>query len=168
MEENAVAIQSTLRNEVMEDFIDGLKNLFTEHYIDMPEDKVDVVESLANKVEELEAMLDEKITENVEIRRALVDSEKDSIFESFKEDLAMSQQEKFAALAEGIDFDGDLEVYAKKLAIIKENYFATGKKAPLSTNITEETFEVAESQNTVAVDPAVNRYVQAISRNLKK
>jgi len=168
MEENAVAIQSTLRNEVMEDFIGGLKNLFTEHYIDMPEDKVDVIESLANKVEELEAMLDEKITENVEIRRALVDSEKDSIFESFKEDLAMSQQEKFAALAEGIDFDGDLEVYAKKLAIIKENYFATEKKAPQSTNITEETFEVAESQNTVAVDPAVNRYVQAISRNLKK
>lgn len=168
MEENEVAIESSLRNEVMEDFINGMKNLFTEHYIDMPEDKVDVVESLASKVEELEALLDEKITENVEMKRALIDSEKDSVLDSFMEDLAMTQQEKFAALAEGIDFDGDLEVYAKKLAIIKENYFGSEKKAPQSTNITEETFEADEAPNTVVHDPAVNRYVQAISRTLKK
>jgi hypothetical protein len=168
MEQNEVAIQSTLRNEVMEDFINGMKNLFTEHYIDMPEDKVDVVESLASKVEELEAILDEKINENVEMKRALIDSEKNAVFESYLEDLAISQQEKFAALAEGVDFDGDLEVYAKKLAIIKENYFAAEKKGPQSTNITEETFEVVETTNTVSVDPAVNRYVQAISKTLKK
>ena len=168
MEENEVAIQSTLRNEVMEDFISGMKNLFTEHYIEMPEDKIDVVESLASKVEELEAILDEKINENVEMKRALVDSEKNYVFESYIEDLAISQQEKFAALAEGIDFDGDLEVYSKKLAIIKENYFTTEKKAPQSSNITEETFEVSETPNVVSVDPVVNRYVQAISKNMKK
>ena len=167
MEENQVAIQSTLRSEVMEDFIEGMKTLFAEHYIDMPEDKVDVVESLASKVEELEGLLDEKITENVEMKRALVETEKDKVFESYVSDLAMSQQDKFAALAESIDFDGDLEVYAKKLAIIKENYFGE-KKAPQSTNITEETFEAAESTATVSFDPSVNRYVQAISRSVKK
>jgi hypothetical protein len=168
MEENEVAIQSSLRNEVMEDFIDGMKNLFAEHYIDMPEDKIDVVENLASKVEELETLLDEQITENVEMKRALLDSEKENVLESYMEDLAMTQQEKFAALAESIDFDGDLEVYARKLAIIKENYFGSEKRAPQSSNITEETFEITESVNTVVTDPSVNRYVQAISRTLKK
>jgi hypothetical protein len=168
MEENEVAIESSLRNEIMTDFIDGMKNLFAEHYIEMPEDKVDVVESLASKVEELEAILDEQITENVEMRRALTETEKEKVFESYIEDLAMSQQEKFKALAEGIDFDGDLEVYSKKLSIIKENYFAAKKTAPIETNISEETFEGEASTTTVAVDPAVNRYVQAISKSLKK
>jgi len=90
------------------------------------------------------------------------------VFESFLDDLALTQQEKFKALAEGVDFDGDIEVYAKKLAIIKENYFATEKKAPQETNITEETFEGETAPTKVVSDPSVNRYVQAISRSLKK
>lgn len=168
MEENAVAIESTLRNEIATDFIDGLKNLFTEHYIDIPEDKISVIESLASKVEELEVMLDEKITENAQIKLALEETEKDAVFESYLDNLALSQQEKFRALAEGIEFDGDLEVYSRKLSIIKENYFGTEKKAPSSTNITEETFEIDDTGKTVSVDPSVSRYVQAISRSLKK
>jgi SHS2 domain-containing protein len=168
MEENEVAIESALRNEITTDFINGLKNLFTEHYIDIPEDKISVVESLASKVEELEVMLDEKITENAQMKLALEETEKDKVFESYLDDLALSQQEKFKALAEGVDFDGDLEVYSRKLSIIKENYFTTEKKAPTSTNITEETFEVDENEKNVSIDPSVNRYVQAISRSLKK
>ena len=168
MEDNAVAIESTLRNELMDEFVEGLKNLFAEHYIDVPQEKVNVIESLAAKVEELESKLDEQISENVEIKRALVDSEKKEVYESFITDLALSQQDKFAALAESVDFDGNLEVYAKKLSYIKENYFATEKKAPASTNIEEETFEGETETNTVSVDPVVNRYVQAISRSIKK
>lgn len=168
LEDNAVAIESTLRNEIMEEFMNGLKGLFAEHYIDVPQEKVDVIESLASKVEELEAKLDEQITENAEIKQSLVESEKKEVFESFLDDLALTQQEKFKALAEGVDFDGDIEVYAKKLAIIKENYFATEKKAPQETNITEETFEGETATTKVVADPSVNRYVQAISRSLKK
>lgn len=168
MEDNAVAVESTLRNELMDEFIEGMKNLFAEHYIDVPQEKVNVIESLASKVEELEAMLDEQISENAEIKRSLIDVEKKEVFESFLDNLAMTQQEKFAALAEGIDFDGDLEVYARKLAVIKENYFSTEKKAPVSTNIEEETFEGETAANLVALDPSVNRYVQAISRTVKK
>ena len=168
LEDNAVAIESTLRNEIMEEFMNGLKGLFAEHYIDVPQEKVDVIESLASKVEELEAKLDEQITENAEIKQSLVESEKKEVFESFLDDLALTQQEKFKALAEGVDFDGDIEVYAKKLAIIKENYFATEKKAPQETNITEETFEGETAPTKVVSDPSVNRYVQAISRSLKK
>lgn len=168
MEANEVAIESALRNEVMEEFIEGLKGLFTEHYIDVPQNKVDVIESLATKVEELEAKLDEQITENVEMKRAFVDVEKKEVFESYLGDLALSQQEKFAALAESIDFDGDVEVYSKKLSIIFDKYFATEQKtAPVSTNITEETFEGETSTTTVSVDPVMSRYAQAISKSVK-
>jgi hypothetical protein len=167
MKENEVAVESTLRNEIMEEFIEGLKTLFAEHYIDVPQDKVDVLESLADKVSELEAKLDEVINENVELSRAFVEVEKKEVFESYLDDLALSQQEKFKALAEGIDFDGDVEVYSRKLAIIKENYFGD-KRVVASSNIEEETFEGDVSAETVSMDPSVNRYVQAISRTIKK
>ena len=167
MKENEVAIESTLRNEIMEEFISGLRGLFTEHYINVPQEKVDVIETLASKVEELEAMLDEQISENVEIKRSLVEAEKKEVFESFLDDLALSQQEKFKALSEGIEFDGDLDTYARKLEVIKEAYF-TEKKTFTSTNIEEETFEGETTANVVNVDPSVNRYVQAISRTTKK
>lgn len=168
IEQNEVAIESTLRNELMEEFLDGLKDLFAQHYMNMPQEKVEVVEALATKVEELEARLNETISENYEMKQILVDVEKENIFESMIEDLALSQQEKFRALAEGIDFDGDLDAYAKKLSIVKENYFTGEKRAPSMTNIVEETFEGEVGTETVSVDPAVNRYVQAISRTIKK
>ena len=169
MKENEVAVESTLRNEIMEEFIEGLKTLFTEHYIDVPQDKVNVLESLADKVSELEAKLDEVINENVELSRAFVEVEKKEVFESYLDDLALTQQEKFKALAEGIDFDGNVEVYSRKLSIIKENYFGDKKTAPASSNIEEETFEIEESTNNSSnVDPSINRYVQAISRSIKK
>ena len=168
MEDNEVAIESTLRNELSSEFIEGLKGLFAEHYIDVPQEKIDVIESLADKVEQLEEKLTESISENVELKKAFVEVEKKEVFESFLSDLALSQQEKFAALAEGVNFDGDLDVYSRKLAIIKENYFATEKKAPVSTNIVEETFEGETSSDVVSVDPVMSRYAQAISKSIKK
>ena len=168
MEDNEVAIESTLRNELMEEFIDGMKGLFAEHYIDVPQEKIDVIEALAEKVEILEAALDESIDENVELKRNMAEVEKDDILESLCDGLALSQVEKFKALAEGIDFDGDLETYGKKLAFVKESYFNV-KKPVVSTNIEEETFEgEVTSINSASIDPAVNRYVQAITRNVKK
>ena len=168
MEDNEVAIESTLRNELMEEFIDGMKGLFAEHYIDVPQEKVSVIEALAEKVETLEAALNDSINENVELKKTMTESEKDGILESLCDGLALSQVEKFKALAEGVDFDGDLETYGKKLAFVKESYFAA-KKSVVSTNIEEETFEgETSSMNTVSIDPVVNRYVQAITKNVKK
>jgi hypothetical protein len=168
MKENEVAIESALRNEIMEEFMDGLKNLFSEHYINVPEDKVEVLEALAQKVSELEVKLDETISENAILKGELVEDQARGIFEELASDLALTQQEKFSALAEGIEFDGNLETYAKKLNIIKENYFRT-ETTTKSSNIEEETFEgeITESTNRY-VDPNVNRYVQAIARNVKK
>lgn len=165
MKENEVAIESTLRNELMEEFIEGLRNLFAEHYISVPQEQVDVLESLADKVNQLQAKLDESIEDNNELRGLLVVEAANKIFSELASDLVVTQQEKFAALAEGIEFDGDLETYAKKLSIIKENYFVG--ESQYSSNIEEETFEgqIAESVN---LDPQVNRYVQAIARTIKK
>ena len=169
MEDNKVAIESSLRNEIMEEFIGGLKNLFAENYIEMPEEKIDVVESLANKVEELEAALAESINENAELKDIVAESVRHDVLNDLAEGLTMTQAEKFFALAEGIDFDGDLDVYAKKLSVVKEQYFS--KKSPTTAvNIEEETFEgdVGTQQATVSVDPSVGKYVQAISRTIKK
>ena len=166
MKENEVAIESSLKNELTEEFIEGLKNLFAEHYIEIPTDKVDALEALAEKVETLESKLDEVIAENTELRGTLVLESAKDVFEELASDLAMTQQEKFAALAEGIEFDGDLETYAKKLSIIKESYFNKEPKN-YSSNIIEESFE-EPSTGTVNVDPQVNRYVQAIARTVKK
>jgi hypothetical protein len=167
MKENEVAIESTLRNELSSEFMEGLRNLFAEHYIDVPEEKVDVVEAMAEKVAVLEQKLDEAITVISEQDSVLVDSARNEIFEELSSDLALTQQEKFAALAEGIEFDGDLDVYARKLSIIKENYFRNETTATTS-NFEEETFEGEISESVRNVDPMVNRYVQAIAKTVKK
>ena len=166
MEDNQVAIESSLRNELMEEFIDGMKNLFTEHYIDVPEEKIDVVESLAAKVEELEARLNDVLSENSEMREVMVDVEREAAIEEMAENLTMTQAEKFAALAEGIEFTGDVDAYKRKLSIVKENYFM---KSTTAVDIDEETFEgETEDKRMLSSDPDVNRYAMAISRTVKK
>lgn len=166
MKENEVAIESSLRNEIMEEFIGGLKNLFAEHYIDMPEEKIDVVEELAAKVEELEGKLDEAINENAELANIVAESVRQDAVAEVAEGLTLSQSEKFHSLAEGVEFDGDPDVYKKKLSVVKETYFPSTK--PQVSNIEEETFEGEVSEKNVSYDPQVNRYVQAISRTVKK
>jgi AcrR family transcriptional regulator len=166
MEENQVAIESSLRNEVTEEFINGLKGLFAEHYISVPEDKVDVIESLAAKVEELEEALDETINENVELKTVIAEAEKASVVVDMAEGLTMTQADKFFALSEGVDFDGNLDAYKAKLNIIKETYFTKKSAMSAQTNIEEETFD-GGAETSVFVDPSVNRYVQAISRTVK-
>lgn len=167
MEENQVAVESTLRNEIMEEFIDGLKGLFAEHYISVPEEKVEVVEALAAKVEELEEVLDETISENVELKSVIAEAERASLVDELSEGLTMTQAEKFNALAEGVSFEGDLDAYRAKLEVVKETYFSMKPRAA-TMNIEEETFEGEVESKTTAVDPSVNRYVQAISRTVKK
>jgi hypothetical protein len=166
MDENKVAIESSLRNELSEEFIEGLKNLFAEHYISVPEEKVNVLEVLADKVNMLESRLDETITENTELKSIILENTIEEITESISSDLALTQKEKFFALVEGIEFDGNLETFEKKAKIIKENYFHI--EAAPSSNIEEETFDGVLTENTKYVDPHINRYVTALDRTVKK
>jgi hypothetical protein len=163
MKENEVAIESSLRAELMGEFLDGLKTLFVEHYIDVPTEKVDVVEALQAKVMELEGELNESILVNAQLKDSMVDLNKKEVFDSVAEDLALSEREKFERLAEGVDFDGDLDKFASKLAVIKETYFAKKSAPAVDTNLTEETFE-EDKKPTVSAEPAVRQYAEALSR----
>jgi len=166
MEHNEVAIEEALTTELTTEFIEGLKNLFAEHYIDIPEDKLDVLGELTDKVEELEAKLNEQVDANIEMKKDLGKFAKTEIFVEMSEGLARTQVEKFAELAEGIDFS-DEESYRRKLNLIRENYFAAkAKKSDIVEELAEEaeTIEQPVQQNY----GEVGRYVQAISRTAKK
>jgi len=166
MEENELAIESSLKTEITEEFIEGMKELFAENYIEIPEEKLDVLEGLANKVDELEQKLNESINDNIELASAVKQFAKESIFAQVAEGLTVSQKEKFATLADGVDFI-DEQTYEKKLNIVKENYFKDGV---VVSNIVESEVEAAEEQPAQAprLSGPVANYVQAISRSVKK
>ncbi len=165
MNENRVAIESALRNELMEEFIEGLKNLFAQHYIDVPNTKLDVLESLASKVKELETRLNESIQENVEMKRQILETKRLGVLADVSEGLTMVQLDKFEKLAEGIEFDGNLDAYRRKLNIIKENYFGDKPSAKRVQSYDEPNGVLTEE---VVTSPEVKRYVEAISRTIKK
>lgn len=164
--ENEVAIEMSLKTEITESFINGLKNLFAEHYIDVPEEKYDVLSDLAQQVESLEDKLNQAISENVDLKAQLSETTKEQVIASVVEGLAATQAEKFKALAEGVDFD-DADNYKRKLEIVKENYFPSEKKSvtPLDK---EEAESLSEEFEGKRVAGPVSNYVQAISRTIKK
>jgi len=165
MADNEIAIEKGIRSELAEEFISGLKNLFAEHYIDVPEDKVDLVEELAARVEETESKLNEEIERGIELRKQLVESRKEEITHTVTEGLTDTQVEKIKSLAESVEFSTEDE-YKTKLETIRENYFPSGvKKADVEQ--LHEQVEDASNQATKAVDPFVASVVNSISKTLK-
>ena len=162
MADNEIAIESGLRSEITEDFIAGLRNLFAEHYIDVPEEKVDLVDELATKVEELEDKLNEEIEYGIELRKALVESTKQEIVRSVCDGLTDTQVEKIKSLAESVEFSTE-EEYREKLDTIRENYFPTGVKKA-SVEQLHEKIEDAETGDKKVVDPFVAAVSSAISK----
>lgn len=168
MKENELAIESSLRSEITEEFIDGMRNLFAENYIEIPEEKLDVLDNLVSKVDELETRLDETINENIELYAAVKAYAKESMITQVAEGLTVTQKDKFLTLAEGVEFT-DEETYSGKLEVLKESFFKQGK---VGTTITEEEVASAtepEQLNEAApTNSAVSKYVTAISRTVKK
>jgi len=162
MEENQIAIESGLRSEMTEDFIAGLRNLFVENYIDVPAEKVDLVEELASKVEELESKLDEEIERNVDYAKALVESRKSEITREVCEGLTATQVEKIRSLAESVYFSTE-EEYESKLETIRENYFPSGIKKARESHLQEEVTDGSEKR-FVSNDPFVSAVANAISK----
>ena len=126
--ENEVAIEASLRSELTEEFISGLRNLFVEHYIDIPEEAVSVVEEMGNKVAELEEKLNEEIERSVSLSKMLNESKSNEILLNACDGLTDTQAEKLKSLAEGIEY-ADVNEYAQKISILKENYFSTSVKS---------------------------------------
>ena len=161
MKENELAVEKGIRSELVEDFMTGLKNLFTEHYIDIPEEKVDLVDDLFEKVEELEQKLDESINTSVDIKKELAEYKKAETLREVSEDLADTEKEKLGKLADGIDFE-DKSQYSEKLEVIKENYFPKQQ----SETITEELENTEKEQDSSesSVDPVMSKYASALTR----
>ena len=163
MEENELAVEKGIRSELVEDFMTGLKNLFQEHYIDIPEEKVDLVDDLFEKVEELETKLDESINTNVEVKKELAKFKKEEVLRNVSEELAETEKEKLTKLADGIDYEDDSQ-YQEKLEVLKENYFPKTSDTPQT--ISEEVENTETEENTEEpVDPSISRYVKAMKRH---
>jgi hypothetical protein len=162
LEENQLAIESGLRAEITEEFIAGLRNLFAEHYIDVPTEKVDLVDELAGKVEELESKLNEEMEKNIEFAKALVESHKAEVTREVCEGLATTQFEKIKSLAESVDFSTE-EEYKEKLETIRENYFPSGVKKANAEQLHEQV-EDTEDKKVQINDPFVAAVSQAISK----
>ena len=162
LQENEIAIESALRAEITEEFIAGLRNLFAEHYIDVPTEKVDLVDELAGKVEELESKLNEEIERSIEYKKALVESVKTEVTRAVCEGLTETQFEKIKSLAESVEFSTE-EEYKTKLETIRENYFPSGVKKADETQLHEKIEETAE-ETKKTIDPFVAAVSQAISK----
>jgi len=157
MEQNQVAIVEGLRAEVTEDFISGLKVLFKEHYIEVPEEKYDVLGEMQAQIEELTAKLNDTISEAVELNTALIESKRDVVFNKITSDLAHTEAEKLRGLVEAVEFDNE-EIFEQKLSVIKNNYFPKSSNSVASSLTEEDTI-------TEEVSGSVQKYAELLSRN---
>ena len=161
MKENELVLEGSLRSEITEEFIGGLKDLFTEHYIEVPDEKVDIVESLYDKVEELEEKLNSQIEENVKTKDELNEYRKDKILEEVCEDLADTQSEKMKSLVDGVSYENDADDFENKVKTIKESYFPNQTKQ--DANVEQES-DGSEAEETPEMNNIMEAYSKAIAR----
>ena len=167
MDENRLAVEKGIKSELVDDFIGGLKDLFNEHYIEIPDDKVDVVEELASRAEELENRLDEEIKKNAAFKAEISEHMKADLFAEACESLTETQKEKFKTLSEGIEFVNE-EKYVEKLETLKKSYFSESVESTASTSDFDDAEPLEEEVKAPRLEPEMSAYVNAISRSLKK
>jgi len=160
MSENELAVDNGLKNEITESFIKDLKETFQNHYIDVPEDKFDVLTSQQNEIDELKSKLDEEINKSVEISEDREQLQKERVFRSVVDDLAETEVEKFATLIEDVSYDNE-EMYTQKLNVIKENYFPKAKADD------SDKLEDSVDQGTLEDGTKMSKYVQGITQAVK-
>jgi regulator of replication initiation timing len=166
MEENKLAVENGLRTEIAEDFMSGLKALFKEHYIEVPEEKYDVLGELQGKVAELEESLNSQIENNVSLNTEVVDLKKKLIIKEMTKDLADTEASKLTKLLEGVEFDS-ADLYKEKVSVIKENYFPRDAVAKETTK--QALIEDSRTQETSSKpNDVVSSYAQALSRTIKR
>ena len=158
--ENTLAVEQGLKTELTESFLSGMKGLFEEHYVSIPEDKYDVLESMVEKLDDMETKLNEQIEKNVGLNKRLGESVANGILESVSDGLAATQKEKLASLAESVEFESE-ESYREKLETLKESYFAS-KGTPTSN--TENLSEgVDNSAGSGSHSPSMDAYLKSLS-----
>jgi hypothetical protein len=166
IQENALAVEHGLKTEMTESFLQGMKSLFEDHYVTIPEDRYDVIESMVDKLDEMEGKLNEQIERNVALNRRLAESVADVIFADIAEGLALSQKDKLASLAENVEFESEAD-YREKLVTLRESYFPSnaGTQRDDSETLSEST-DVQLQQPEVS--GIMEAYLQTLSRVSKK
>ena len=166
MSENKLAVEAGLKTEMTDSFLTGMKSLFEDHYVTIPEDKYDVLNSMVEKLDEMEGKLNEQINKNVALNKRLAESTSDVILADVSEGLAVTQKDKLASLAESVEFDGE-DNYREKLVTLRNSYFPANPGTP--TNKTENLSEGAETgHQQPAVTGSMESYLNAIRRSVKK
>ena len=162
--ENALAVEAGLKTEMTESFLQGMKGLFEDHYVTIPEDRYDVLNTMVEKLDEMEGKLNEQIQRNVALNQRLAESVADVIFSEVCEGLALSQKDKLASLAENVEFDGE-DNYREKLVTLRESYFPSnaGTQRNHSENLSESTESVYQP-----VSGMMESYLQTLNRVSKK
>ncbi len=160
LQENALQVERGIRTEMTESFLAGMRGLFEEHYVSIPEDKYDVVENMVDKLDEMESKLNEQIEKNIAITKSLSEATGGNILSDVSEGLSSSQKEKLASLAEGVEFESE-ESYKEKLETLKESYFKAAPKRSDSEVLNE-------SAATPDVSGSMAAYIQALSHATKK
>ena len=161
MKENEIAIERGLKGEIAEDFISGLKALFEEHYIDVPDEKYDILEAQSEKIDELESKINEQIEKSAELKKQNDKLVRESVFVEVSKDLADTEVEKFKGLAEEVEFSGE-ESFTEKLNQLKESYF------PKSNTIAESVDSESDGSDSYDTTGAMAAYMTAISKNVKR
>ena len=163
--ENQLAVESGLKEEMTESFISGMKSLFEEHYVTIPEEKYDVIESMVDKLDEMEGKLNEQIEKNIALNKRLAESVSDVVFADVTDGLAQTQKDKLAGLVENVEFESET-AYREKLETLKESYFPTKKAQRNNTeNLTEEAGSPVETANH---SPTMEAYLKTLTRVSKK
>ena len=161
--ENELAIERGLRSEMTENFIEGLKKLFVEHYVEVPEDKYDVMDELANRLDEMESKLDAEVSKNMEITEELGSLKRQNVVTKACEDLSESQKEKMVSLSNGVDFTDEAD-FEEKVAEIKEAYFGVESETIAEETVQEEGTGEFTSDEEKVLDPSIARYSEALSK----
>ncbi len=160
MQENALVIEKGLKTEMTESFLSGMKDLFEAHYVSIPEDKYDVLESMVEKLDDMETKLNEQIEKNIFLNKRLSESVADGIFEQVSEGLALTQKDKLASLAESVEFESE-EEYREKLETLKESYFPSRVVSP-SAKI--ETLSEGVDSSLESISSSMSAYLNTLSR----
>ena len=165
LEENSLAVEQGLKAEMSESFLTGMKSLFEEHYVSIPEDKYDVLESMVNKLDDMEEKLNEQIDKNVALNKRLAESKSDGILSDVSEGLAVTQKDKLASLAESVEFESESD-YREKLVTLRNSYFPTRQVASTQSDDSEMLSE--ESKQPVQSTGTMDNYLSALQRITKK
>jgi hypothetical protein len=164
VQENALQVEHGLKTEMTESFLEGMKGLFEEHYVTIPEDRYDVIESMVDKLDEMEAKLNEQIDKNVALNKRLAESTADVIFSEVAEGLALSQKDKLATLAENVEFESESD-YREKLVTLRKSYFPEHSTQKEHTETISEGTAVEEQ---FSATPLMESYLQTLGRVSKK